>query len=153
MPNSYFYDFWLVELLTFCSGSGLPLLGEIVTSNSGAWLRNTTLRFCNLTEQCHTHEILIWQKNENNKKNEDKFKYYSDLKNEDDLQNWGNPKRKSTSKMKITSNMKKNEDELKNDDIFKICPPNNHFAPPLIIRSYRDVFNDLSPWQPHNKWC
>ena len=39
-----------------------------------------TLRFFYLAEQCHTHEILIWQKNENNPKNEHKFRYYSDLK-------------------------------------------------------------------------
>ena len=56
--------------------------------------------------------------------------------------------------MKMTSNMKTNEDELKNEDILKICPPaQQKFANPLIIQSYLYFFNDLSPLQPHNKWC
>ena len=50
MPNSYFQGFWLVELFTFWSGSGLPLLGDIVTSNAGALLHSAALIM-----------ILIWQ--------------------------------------------------------------------------------------------
>ena len=99
------------------------LIQDIITSNAGAWLINATLRIFCLAEQCHTHKILIWQKNLNNPKNEGKCKYYSDLKNDDKLQNQSNQKRKMTSKMKMTSNMKTNEDELKNEDVLKNCPP------------------------------
>ena len=64
MPHSYFQGFWLVELLASCSGAGLPLplLQDIVTINTGAWLSNVTLKFFNLAEQCRTREFLIWLK-------------------------------------------------------------------------------------------
>ena len=47
----------MVELLAFSSGSGLLLLGDIVTSTVGAWLCNATLRLVSLAEQCHTQNF------------------------------------------------------------------------------------------------
>ena len=63
------------------------LIQDFITSNAADWLSTAALIFFCLAEQCHSHESLIWLKNENNLKIEHKFKYFSDLKNEDDLQN------------------------------------------------------------------
>ena len=43
----------------FDSGTGGPIIEDIVTSNARAWMSNAKLRFFTLAEQCHTHEILI----------------------------------------------------------------------------------------------
>ena len=48
------------------------------TSYAGTWLRNATLRYLSLAERCHTQELFISLKNENNTKNEDKFEYFPD---------------------------------------------------------------------------
>ena len=45
----------LVEILASGSGSGTPLIQDIVTSNVGVWLSNATLRFFDLAELCPTY--------------------------------------------------------------------------------------------------
>ena len=55
-----FLYFWssLVDILASGSGSDVPHQ-DIVTGKAGGWLRNATLRFFSLAEQCNTQSFYL----------------------------------------------------------------------------------------------